>query len=651
MRLVILLILFVVGPVAAQPPKVNIEDWTPRPATGKAEPWEKKRDPEWDDARFLQSDTGPAFNATYKYSLQGQVQMVYKGTGIKIPLGQAIGTAVYDRCLNRFVTITTGPIQHSPKRFALLNTPTPTGQTLYAVSIAPGATINTSATKYLGMYDSIEGISFRTRTQNQEELQFLQPQNGTLTPMKRAFQKPPAPHAKRWGEPIVTPLMLGDDKGPFALDTLTIPYENRFKALFFCTGVDFLPDGRVAICTAHGDVWLVKVDEKAKTCAWSRFATGLYQPLGLKVVDAKIMVIERGQLTRLHDFNQDDEADYYESFNSDWHNGGGEHSYDSCLETDPTGNFYFHKTGDTHTPSGGCVLRVLKDGSKCEIFATGTRHPIGLGMSPTGIVTGADQEGNWMPATRIDQYKPGGFYGDMRAHHRATPPKTYDLPLCWLPREVDNSAGGQVWVPEKTFGALAGLPLHLSYGRCKPFVLLREERGDVVQGGVWDLGVKFLSGICRARFHPTDGSMYAVGLNGWQTAATADGCLQRLRATGKPMNAVTRMKTLATGLELTFSESLDPASVSNIKNYQAAMWGYRWSGQYGSKRYGVLNPNAEGQDVLSVSEAKLLEDGRTVRITIPNFRPAMQMQIGLNILTKDQQPLTGLATLTIHEAK
>ena len=63
-------------------------------------------------------------------------------------------------------------------------------------------------------------------------------------------------------------------------------------------------------------------------------------------------------------------------------------------------------------------MRVTKDGSKAEVFATGFRHPIGLGMSPTGILTGADQEGNWMPATRIDEYKKGGFYGDMRAHHR-----------------------------------------------------------------------------------------------------------------------------------------------------------------------------------------------------------------------------------------
>src|SRR5205807_726397 len=178
-----------------------------------------------------------------------------------------------------------------------------------------------------------------------------------------------------------------------------------------------------------GDVWVVSgVDSRLEKLTWRRFATGLYQPLGLKVVDGKIVVLERGQLTRLHDANGDGEADFYECVNNDWHTGGGEHSYDTCLETDPAGNFYFFKTGDTDTPTGGCLLRVPKDGSRCEVVATGFRHPIGLGVSPAGIVTGADQEGNWMPATRIDQYKPGGFYGDVRAHHRAVPPTIYDGP-------------------------------------------------------------------------------------------------------------------------------------------------------------------------------------------------------------------------------
>ncbi len=154
----------------------------------------------------------------------------------------------------------------------------------------------------------------------------------------------------------------------------------------------------------------------------------------------------------MHDSDDNGEADFYECLSNYWHTGNGEHSFDTCLETDRDGNFYFFKTGDPDTPTGGCLLRVPKGGGKAEIFATGFRHPIGLGISPDGLITGADQEGNWMPMTRIDVYHKGGFYGDMRAHHRPTPPKTYDPPLLWLPKEADNSAGGQMWVPPRANG-------------------------------------------------------------------------------------------------------------------------------------------------------------------------------------------------------
>jgi hypothetical protein len=454
------------------------------------------------------------------------------------------------------------------------------------------------------------------------------------------------PGPARWGRPIVTKLVRGDESGPFAVDTLTIPHDNPHKALFFCTGLDFLPDGRIAVCTCHGDVWLVTVDERAATCSWQRFATGLYHPLGLKVVDGKVVILERGQLTRLHDDNNDGEADFYECVNNDWHTGGGEHAYDTCLETDPDGNFYFFKTGDTHTPTGGCLMRVSKDGSKAEVFATGFRHPIGLGVSPTGVVTGGDQEGNWMPATRIDEYKPGGFYGDMRAHHRADPPQTYDGPLLWLPREVDNSAGGQVWVPDGMFGPLGGLPLHLSYGRCKAFVLLRQPVDRGSQGGAWDLGLRFLSGVCRGRFHPS-GSLYVCGLNGWQTAAQADGCLQRVRSTGKPLNVPVKMEVVADGVKLTFSRPLDRVAAADPARYRAAWWDYKWSGEYGSKRY-KPSDGAVGQDDVPVKAAKLLDDGRTVHVLVPGVRPVMQMQVGVNLTAADGAAVVGSVYLTVH---
>jgi hypothetical protein len=459
------------------------------------------------------------------------------------------------------------------------------------------------------------------------------------------------PGKPRWGKPLITKLERGDTTGAFAVDTLTLPYDNPHKALFFCTGLDFLADGRIALCTCHGDVWLVQVDESAGTVSWQRFATGLYHPLGLKVVKDRIVVLERGQLTRLHDTNNDGEADFYECLAHNWDTGPGEHAYDTCLETDPDGNFYFFKTGDTDLPTGGTLLKVSATGDKVSIFATGFRHPIGMGMSAQGIITGADQEGNWMPATRVDQYRQGGFYGDMRGHHRTTPPTTYDLPICWLPREVDNSAGGQVWIPKDAsdWGELAGLPLHLSYGRCKPYVLLRQpvSQGNV-QGGVAELGFRFLSGSCRGRFHAKEGSLYVCGLNGWQTAAKADGSLQRVRPTGKPIAVPIALEAVPGGIVLRFSQPLDKTQAENIQNYRSAAWNYRWSKDYGSKRWKPSQPNNEGQDEVVITSAKL-QDERTVFLKIPTLQPVMQLQLGHNLTTQKGQPIVGMITMTLHE--
>jgi hypothetical protein len=688
-----------------------LADWTPRPAQGKVEPWEKMLDKDWVDARFREMNTGPALNCTLRYPVGKGTEVAYKAIVIKLDEKGDV-CAAYDRSTMQLVAIWTGGhLNHSDRRFGLLNTPTPKGTMLFsaapriawsvegapAASKPPFTAPPDPEVKYRGHFVANQRVTFLstvgdrevnetvaldakakggpailrtvrvgpgkkaiswaadgatdkpTRFAPSDEAQYAGRKYGGETDFEDRYLKARAIGKARWGEPLVTKLERGNTGGPFGVDTLTVPYKNRLGALFFCTGLDFLPDGRVAVCTCHGDVWLVTVGEAAKTCSWQRHATGLYHALGLKVIDDKVIVLERGQLTRLHDLNNDGEADFYECVNNAWHCGGGEHSYDTCLETDPQGNFYFFKTGDTHTAHGGCLMRVSKDGAKAEVFATGFRHPIGLGMSSSGVITGADQEGNWMPATRIDQYKQGGFYGDMRAHHRATPPKTYDAPLCWLPREVDNSAGGQVWVPEKAWGALGGKPLHFSYGRCRPYVLLRQDLSDGrVQGGVAGLPIEFLSGVCRGRF--LGDTLYVCGLNGWQTAAKADGCLQRVRPTGKPLDAVVGFETEGNTIRLTFARDMDADAAKGAANYKAAWWNYRWSGEYGSKRWKVSDPSKEGMDEVPVRSSKLLEDKRTLELTFEALKPVMQMQVGFNVKAADGKPVVGSVLLTLHEA-
>ena len=133
------------------------------------------------------------------------------------------------------------------------------------------------------------------------------------------------------------------------MDTLTIPYKNPFGALFFCTGLDFLPDGRVAVCTCHGDVWLVSVDEKAATCSWQRFATGLYHPLGLKVVDGQV-VVSNAASSRDSTTSTTTARPTSTSASTTTGTPAPANTLRHLSETDPEGNFYFFKTGDTTCP-------------------------------------------------------------------------------------------------------------------------------------------------------------------------------------------------------------------------------------------------------------------------------------------------------------
>ena len=59
----------------------------------------------------------------------------------------------------------------------------------------------------------------------------------------------------------------------------------------------------------------------------------------MKIVDEKIYVLGRDQITRLHDLNGDGEADYYENFCSKWNISPSYHAFSFDLWTDKDGNF------------------------------------------------------------------------------------------------------------------------------------------------------------------------------------------------------------------------------------------------------------------------------------------------------------------------
>src|SRR5258708_27352028 len=52
----------------------SLADWTPRPALGQHEPWERATDKDWIDPRFREMNTVPVLNCTMRFPFdKGQV--------------------------------------------------------------------------------------------------------------------------------------------------------------------------------------------------------------------------------------------------------------------------------------------------------------------------------------------------------------------------------------------------------------------------------------------------------------------------------------------------------------------------------------------------------------------------------------------------
>ena len=448
----------------------------------------------------------------------------------------------------------------------------------------------------------------------------------------------------RW-TPVVTQGALGKEDGPYVVDTLTLPDANPWKSWLRTSALDFFSDGRIAVATWSGDIWVASgVDAALSSLTWRRFATGLYEPLGLRITGDQVYVLGRDQITKLHDLNGDGEADFYESFNNLGVTMASYHAFHYDLQTDREGNFYYIVGGNHVDPDvalHNCLLKVSKDGSTIETVATGFRAANGMAIGPNDEITCADNEGNWMPTSRLNWVKKGGFYGFVSdpAHTTASKPAPKapapEPPLCWIPKPLDPSSGGQVWVTSDRWGPLQGRLLHTSYGTASLFQVFTQTTGDTVQGGVVQLPLKFATGIMRARFSPADGQLYVTGLRGWQTAGVRDGALQRVRYTGKPLRTVLNLKASKDALVLTFSDPLDPETAGDADSYAVQQWNYEWSAKYGSPDLSVADPKKKGRDPVEVKSAKLSADKKTVTLEIPGLKPVMQLGVKVRARTAD----------------
>lgn len=465
----------------------------------------------------------------------------------------------------------------------------------------------------------------------------------------------------------------GDENAPYVTDTITLPAGNPWKSNLRFGAFDFIDDDSAALSTWNGDVWVVRgLKGDWQQLKWQRIASGLFEPLGLRVVNGVIHVNGRDQITQLIDLNGDGETDQFKVFNRDVIISQNFHEFAFDLQTDGDGNFYFSKGSpvrgggrgfDQILPHHGIVAKIPPDGKGFEVVATGLRAPGGLGIGPNGEITTGENEGTWQPCCKINYFMPGKarFLGTEDAR-QSLADAPYTQPLAYLPMDVDNSGGSQVWVPEGgALGLRGGELLHLSYGKSSIYRVLPVTRGETLQGGVTRLPIGLQSSAMRARFHG-DGSLYVIGFRGWQTNAASESAFHRVRH--NPDQTVPVPEALAytaTGVKLTFPMALDEELAADPASYSAQRWDYVRGPQYGSGEFSVDNIDEQARkealekeslghrkrDNVEIESVSVSADRKTVELVLAGMKPSMQLKVAYDLEDENGKVFKGDVHATV----
>jgi len=455
-------------------------------------------------------------------------------------------------------------------------------------------------------------------------------------PLRAALRGGPA----QWPQEIRVRGELGAQH-PYAIDTIPLPNDNPWKMPIFCGDHAFMSDDVALVCTMQGDVWRASgVDDKLVQITWRRVASGLHHALGMVVHEGAIYVLGRDQITRLHDLNNDGEADFYECFSNAMITSPAGHDYICGLARDNAGRFYTASTNQG-------LIRVAANGQQVDVVATGVRNCDGIHFSPDGSLTAPGSEGEWAPASMIylvpaaalDAGEPP-FFG----HGGPIGPRPPALPLVYLPRGLDHSSGAQTTVPDHRWGPLAGQMIHTSYGGASHFLVLRDKVDGQVQGAVVPLPGEFRSGVHRASFHQRDGQLYVSGMAGWANYAMEDGCFQRVRYTGGRVQAPKSFHVHENGVLIRFTAEVDRQIAGDARRQFAQAWNYRYSVAYGSPEFSARHPGVVAHDALEISAVHTVDD-HTMFVEIPELQPVNVLHLALSVDDGDPQQLF----ITVHK--
>lgn len=436
-------------------------------------------------------------------------------------------------------------------------------------------------------------------------------------------------------------------------------------------GVASLPDGRIALATRRGDVWIVENPymQQGGTPKYTLFASGLHEALGLLYQDGALYSAQRGELTKLTDTNGDGKADVYETIYA-WPLSGHYHEYSFGPKPTGDGGFFVSGNvafgdqewwrGESRVPWRGWMMKIHADGT-LEPWATGMRSPCGLGIID-GELFYTDNQGDWMGSGGVWHVKKGAFTGhpaglrwtnlpgspvkltteqlfaeveerrDKKDGNYIKPENIQDekdpdylyelkakfpelqLPSVWLPHGILGISNSEIVVDETKgkFGPFAGQIFVGDQGQSKIMRVVLEKVKGEFQGVAFDFRSGFQSGVLRMNWG-SDGSLFVGETNrGWGSAGTTSSGIQQLVWTGKTPMEMKTVRAMPDGFEIEFTQPVAKAKAEDLASYGGRSFIYKYHPVYGS-------PTVEEQK-LNIRGVKVSEDRMKVRLVVDNLR-------------------------------
>jgi cytochrome c len=365
-------------------------------------------------------------------------------------------------------------------------------------------------------------------------------------------------------------------------------------------GMDFKKDGRLIVSTwdPEGSVYILDKVATGDTTqmTYKRIAFGLAEPLGVKVVNDTIYVMQKQEMTRLIDTDGDDIIDEYQTLCDDWGATANFHEFGFGLAYK---DGYFYATlatainpGGASTkpqhPDRGKVVKVNKNTGEMSFVASGLRTPNGVGVGYGGDIYVADNQGDWLPASKIVHVRDGAWFGSRSVDSMGSLKLTEALPLVWLPQdEIGNSPSTPLALD---LGIYKGQMIHgeVTHGGVKRVFV--EEVNGVRQGCVFRFIQGLEAGVNRMCWGP-DGALYVGGIGNpgnWGHTGKLRYGLQRLAFNKKSTFEMLAVRAKANGMEIEFTEPVG-AEASNKNLYEIKQWYYKPTHEYGGPKLGEKN--------------------------------------------------------------